>query len=114
MALLTTQPITQLGVTPTYANASANGDTVNAKARGFLHVKNSGSSTTLTIAARVAAYNAPGFGDIPISDIVVTIPATTGDKMVEIPPESHGIGGASLAWSQVTGITVAYFELPPV
>lgn len=111
MAALTSQLINQVGLNPSYASASAGGDTCNPKPRGFLHVKNGGvGSVTVTIPARVTKYNASGFGDITIDDISVAIPAGE-DRMITIPPESHGAGGvASIAYSGVSSVTVAYLE----
>jgi hypothetical protein len=112
MALLTKQLIAQTGTGPTYAAATVSGDTCQPTVRGFLHVKNAGGSpVTVTIPARVAQFNEPGFGDIPVADLVVVVPATTGDRMIAIPPESHGSGGvASVTYSGVTSVTVAYLE----
>ncbi len=105
---ITVQEIVVAGITPTYGAADAAGNTVANDGNVFLHVKNSGVETTLTITT-------PGtVGGVAIADPTVTIPATTGDKMVGPfdPTIFNGSGGTvALAWSQVTGITIAAIKL---
>ena len=115
MAQLTVQEPTQAGIAPTYAAASAGGDTVVVNSRTFLHVKNTGSQITVTIPKARSVLNQADFGDVPISDIVVVIPATTGDKMIALDPGGHAPGGiASIGYSSATGVTVGAFRLPQV
>lgn len=116
MALLATQDITQTGTTPTYASANASGDSMVADGRTFLHVKNaSGGAITVTITAAVSSLNQSGFGDIPISNIAVSVPATTGDKLIAVPPASHAPGGiATITYSGVTSLTVAAIRAPRI
>ena len=115
MALITVQEPTQAGIAPTYAAATVSGDTVVVNSRTWLHVKNTGSQITVTIPKAVAVMNQPGYGDIPVADIAVVIPATTGDKLIAIDPGGHAPGGiASITYSAVTGVTIGVFRLPQV
>ncbi|MEW2415288.1 hypothetical protein AB0953_16455 [Streptomyces sp. NPDC046866] len=106
MALLAQQVVAMTGLTPTYSAAAAS-TTVTCGERSFLHVKNTnGSSMTVTITAtgRLRGQLA--------ADLVVTVPATTGDKMIgPLPAElfastADGVS-ASITYSSTTGVTVA-------
>ena len=115
MALLTTQDITTAGVAVTLAAATAGGDTMIATARTFLFVKNAGSQMTVTISAAVASVNVAGAGDIPVTNIAVVVPATTGERMIPIPPLTHSAGGlASITYSSPTSVTVAAVRIPQI
>jgi hypothetical protein len=112
MALLVNNLATQKGSSSTMVGAAAGGDTCHPKPNGVLHVKNTGAETTVTIPATIDSINLSGMGDVPIENIVVVVPATTGEKFIYIPPQSHGAGGsAAINYSQVTGVTVQYIEL---
>lgn len=113
MALLVNRFVTQLGTAAGMVAATVTGDTVHPKPNGCLHVKNAGGSpVTVTIPATVDNFSQAGFGDIPIEDIVVVVPATTGDMYIYIPTQSHGSGGSSsIGYSAVTSVTVEYLEL---
>jgi len=81
MALLTAQQIAVAGSQPTYAAVSAS-DTIQPDGNDnmFLHVKNAGGSPdTVTIVI-------PGtYLTVAIADITVSVPATTGDRMIAVP-----------------------------
>jgi hypothetical protein len=80
MATLTTQQITRAGPTPTYAAVTGGGDACEVGDDIFLHFKNTNAATyavTLTIATGTSV-----FPNVPYSFTAVTIPATTGDKMI--------------------------------
>ena len=115
MALLATQDITTAGAAITLGAANAGGDTMIATPRSFLWVKNAGSQITVTISAAVAAVNMSGAGDIAVSNLVITVPATTGERLIPIPPLTHSAGGlASITYSGVTSVTVACVRLPQI
>ena len=106
MALLAQQVIARSGLTPTYSAAAAS-TTVTCGDRSFLHVKNTAGSTmtvTLTATAQVDGQ--------AVADLVVTVPATTGDKMIG-PISSKlfasAVDGVSAAitYSSTTNVTVA-------
>ncbi len=107
MATLTPQVPSLSGLTPSYAAATAGGDQVACDDRTFLHVKNTnGSTRDVTIAT-------PGTVDgLAIADVVVTVPATTGDKMIGplfsdlFASAADGVS-ASITYSSTTNVTVA-------
>lgn len=106
MALLAQQVVALSGLTPTYSAAAAS-TTVTCGDRSFLHVKNTnGSSMTVTLTAtRVYRGQAT-------ADLVVTVPATTGDKMIG-PITADLFAGATdgvsaaITYSSTTSVTVA-------
>lgn len=109
MALLTPQVVSLAGTTPTYSAAAAS-TTVPCDERNFLHVKNTnGSSMTVTLTAtgRVRGQLA--------ADVVVTVPATTGDKMIgPIPAELFAgavDGTCAVTYSATTSVTVALLRI---
>lgn len=106
MALLAQQVITRAGTTPTYSAAAAS-TTVTCGDRSFLHVKNTaGSSMTVTITATAQVDGQA------VADLVVTVPATTGDKMIGpitsklFASAADGVS-ASVTYSSTTSVTVA-------
>ncbi|MFE9949289.1 hypothetical protein ACFYRJ_17360 [Streptomyces sp. NPDC005531] len=106
MALLAQQVIARSGLTPTYSAAAAS-TTVTCGDRSFLHVKNAnGSSMTVTLTATAQVDGQA------VADLVVTVPATTGDKMIG--PISNKLFAslvdgvsASITYSATTSVTVA-------
>ncbi|MBB4985035.1 hypothetical protein [Streptomyces nymphaeiformis] len=105
MPLLAQQAVALSGLTPSYSAAVAS-TTVTCGERSFLHVKNTAGSSmtvTLTSTARVRGQLA--------ADVVVTVPATTGDKMIG-PITSDLFAGAAdgtcaVTYSATTNVTVA-------
>jgi hypothetical protein len=109
MALLQPQVVSLAGTTPTYA-AAAGSTTIPTGEHLFLHVKNAnGSSMTVTLTAtgKVRGQTA--------ADVVVTVPATTGDKMIgPIPAElfaSSADGTCAVTYSSTTSVTVALIRI---
>jgi lysophospholipase L1-like esterase len=82
MALLTLQTLSAPSLTPSYGAVSASDTVAALDDRMFLHVKNAGGSPdTVTIVI-------PGndqFGSA-IPDPTVSVPATTGDRMIPLIP----------------------------
>lgn len=79
MATLTTQSITRAGITPAYTAASAS-DAMECGDDMFLHAKNTNAATRdVTFAIPSSASTYP---NIVYTNVTVTIPATTGDKMI--------------------------------
>jgi len=106
MALLAQQVIARAGTTPTYSAAAAS-TTVTCGDRSFLHVKNTnGSSMTVTVTATAVVDGQA------VADLVVTVPATTGDKMIGpitsklFASVADGVS-ASVTYSSTTSVTVA-------
>jgi hypothetical protein len=109
MPLLTPQTVSLAGLTPTYGAAAAS-TTVPCGERTFLHIKNtSGTPTTVTLTstARVRGQLA--------ADLVVTVPATTGEKLIgPIPAELFAdpvSGNCAVGYSSTTSLTVACLRI---
>ncbi len=106
ISALTVQQIARAGITPSYSAGNADGghSVVNNGAT-FLHVKNSGVESTMTV---VTTASVDG---LAVADLTVTIPANTGDKMVG--PFSRGTFGDSLTvtFTSVAGITLGAFTM---
>lgn len=109
MALLAAQQITKAGITPSYAAVSGS-DTIAADSLGlFLHVKNAGgSSDTVTL---TDAGSTPG-GSTATSP-TVSVAATTGDRMIYIPPSfaSASTGLVTVTHSFTTSVTCALLRV---
>jgi len=82
MALLTAQQITVTGLQPVYAAVSASDTLVHPGGDAvFLHVKNAGGGAdTVTLVVPGSLYG------VAIADATVSVPATSGDRMILIPP----------------------------
>ena len=112
MATLTTQPITRAGVGPTYAAAAGGGDACEVGDDIYLHIKNTGVSTTVTLA--IPSTNSP-YPNAVYTSTAVVVPATTGERLIG--PISAGLykdpttGFCTITYTQVTGITVGVFKL---
>lgn len=112
-SLLTAQlPVTS-GLTPVYSAADAAGSAFVNNGKRFLHVKNgAGAPINVTIAnpALVDGQAAPAR--------VVSVPATTGDKMIgpfpSVYTQADGTGQVFVDYSAVTTVTVALIEVTPV
>jgi hypothetical protein len=79
MAALTTQVITRAGITPTYAAAAAT-DTFDPGFDVFIHAKNTNAATRdLAFSINPGASTVP---NVSYTLVAVTLPATTGDKMI--------------------------------
>ncbi|MFJ6579243.1 hypothetical protein ACIQMY_25190 [Streptomyces sp. NPDC091368] len=105
MALLAQQAVALSGLTPSYSAAAAS-TTVTCGERSFLHVKNTaGASMTVTLTATAKIR-----GQI-VGDVVVTVPATTGDKLIgPITPDlfaGASDGTCAVTYSSTTNVTVA-------
>ena len=108
MALLTTQSVGLTGTAPSYGAVSAS-DTVNPATGLFLHVKNAGgSSDTVTITDGGVT---PG-GSAATSP-TVSVPATTGDRMIYIPPSfvNPSTGLITITHSFTTSVTCALLRV---
>jgi hypothetical protein len=104
MALLAPQAIPVTGLTPSFAAASGGGDSCNPDDTVFLRVKNaSGSSINVTIVTPQTLYGQA------VPDVVVAVPATTGDVLIDLPASlaDPSTGLVSWTYSAVTSVTVA-------
>lgn len=102
------------GLTPAYTSVNAT-DVYFAQNDGrlFLHVKNTNAgSGTVTV-------QTPGTVDsqatLAITDLVATVPQTSGDKMIgPFPPDIYNnvSGQLRITFSLATGMSVAAVRLP--
>jgi hypothetical protein len=105
VAALSYQRAALTGTKPTYAAASASGDTIPGGGDGALHVKN-GSAAAISVTVKV-----PGKTDFGLDqpDIVVSVPASE-DRLIG--PMRSGlvnaeVGAVEVTYSDVTSVTVA-------
>lgn len=109
MATLTTQAIALAGLAPVYGAAAA-GTKIPCGERTFLHVKNTaGASMTVTLSCTAKTRGQA------TTDLVVTVPATTGDMMIG-PLTQDLLGGsvdglASITYSATTSVTAAALRI---
>lgn len=112
MATLTTQSITRAGVTPTYAAAAGGGDACEVGDDIYLHVKNTDAATrTVTLAIPSSASTYP---NVTYTNVAVTIPATTGDKLIgpiSALFKDATTGLCTITYSAATNVTIGCFKL---
>jgi hypothetical protein len=109
MALLTYQPITTTGMTPTFAAADAAGDTIPPDNGGLLYFKNaSASATTITIATPGNTKYGAAIPDVAVSvaaggeGVIGPLPYDLGD---------FGDGLVHVTYSSATSLTVAALRI---
>lgn len=105
MATLTTQVVALAGLAPTYGAAAAS-TKITCGERTFLHVKNAaGASMTVTLSSTAKVRGQAA------ADVIVTVPATTGDMMIgPVTPDLFAgttDGLAAVTYSATTSVTVA-------
>ena len=121
MAAIAIQTIVSTGLGPTYQAATAS-DVVSGATgndRLFLHAKNSNAAAATITIAPVSPTSAkvPGVGVIAVPSIAVTVPITTGDKMIGPIPAAYidATGNVTLVNSgTITNLTIAAVLLPQV
>lgn len=105
MAQLALQTPVQTGLAPSLVAAAAGGDAAQAGDTTFLIVKNaSGGAITVTINSQVLCNQGTDH------DLVVSVPATTGERWIgPLPPSrfADASGNAVITYSGVTSLTVA-------
>ncbi|MGW6913709.1 hypothetical protein ACWGB8_07805 [Kitasatospora sp. NPDC054939] len=109
MPQLTPQVVSLAGLSPTFSAAVAS-TTLPCSDRNFLHVKNTAGSpmtVTLTSTAKVRGQSA--------ADVVVTVPATTGEKLIG-PIQADLFAGGSdgtcaVTYSSTTSVTAALLRI---
>ncbi|MDX2277717.1 MAG: hypothetical protein NW206_19880 [Hyphomonadaceae bacterium] len=116
---LTVAGVTSSGVTSAPASANADGSKFLCPADGrtFLRVKNaSGGAIVVTVEAQQASVNAPGIGTVTVPDITVSVPATTGDKLIGPFGAAYidSSGYCHVTYASVTSLTVEAYYLTPV
>lgn len=109
MATLTTQVVALAGLAPVYSAAAA-GSKIVCGERTFFHVKNTaGSTMTVTIGSTAKVRGQAA------ADVVITVPATTGDMMIG-PIVSDLFAGATdglaaVTYSSTTSVTAAVIRI---
>lgn len=94
-------PLTAAGLAPAYA-AAVGPDTFVNDGKTFLHLKNTnGAARNVTISSPTSCNQGS------THDIVVNVPATTGDKMVGPFPVDRFTAAPAVAYDAVTGLVVA-------
>lgn len=104
MALGALQSIGVAGLAPAYATPNSS-EQINPNTGQFLHVKNaSGSPITVTL---VDAGTSPA-GSATVNP-TVSVPATTGDRMIYLPPAmvNPATGTIQVNFSATTSVTAA-------
>lgn len=108
---VTVEEIVRTGIDLTDTGSLSTSDTylVPNDGKTFLHIKKSGATDcTVTIAT-------PGTVDgLAVTDLTVTVPATTGDKMIGPFPRdiyNNASGQISVTFSNITGLTIAAARL---
>ena len=80
MATIPTQAINRVGITPTYQAVAGAGDACECSTDLFLQFLNTNAATyTVTLAIPSSASTYP---NVTYTSVSVTIPATTGNKMI--------------------------------
>jgi len=106
---LTVQEIGHGGAAETFVAAAAagTGNSFPCDGKTWLHVKNTGLIKSMTI-------QTPGLVDgLAVADRTVSIPATTGDKVIPpLPPSQYAQadGSVYIDLDSETGVTVAVFR----
>jgi len=107
MALLTTQVVTKAGVAPVYSAVNAS-DTITADTPGlWLHVKNANAGAcTVTL---VDAGKTPSGSSA--ANPTVTVPASTGDRLISLPAElADATGLITVTYSPTASVTAGVFR----
>lgn len=104
MALLTAQAIVAPSLTPTYSAVNAS-DTITPDTGLFLHVKNANASPT--VVTITDSGTTPGGS--PATNPTVSVPASTGDRMIPISPSyvNPATGLITVSYSVTASVTAA-------
>lgn len=107
------QQMSSHGLAGAYTAVTANNDQVVNNGRRFVHVKNTGGGS-LTVTVNIGQT----FDTQAVAATTVTVPATTGDKVIGPFPSGYnqpdGTGNVFIDYSTTTGVTRAVYELPVV
>jgi len=110
MSLRTPQVIALTGITPTLTAAEAGGDEFVNSGRDFIHIKNGDAAAMdVTIDSQVDCNQGVDH------DVVVTIPATNGEKFIGPFPKDRfndTAGKVQITYTAVTSVTIGIVRLP--
>ncbi len=108
-ATLTVQTLAIAGTTPSFAAADT-GDGNQFVWPGkpcWVEVKNTGSINSITIATPMTVQG------LALADVVVSVPATTGDKIIPLTDASLFVQADGYVYiNGLTGMTIGVFTLP--
>jgi hypothetical protein len=110
MATLTPQVVVLTGITPTLVAASAGGDEFVNSGRDFIHIKN-GDASSMDVTINSQALCNQGQDH----DVVVTVPASTGEKFIGPFPKDRfndTAGKVQITYSAVTSVTIGIVRVP--
>lgn len=113
MAILSTQTISEHGLTPTYSSAGVSGDKVLPSRRTFLHVKNGGASASVTVTVDDTLSVEPAGSTCFDPDLSVVV-EPGGERMIGPIIQTRFIntaGYADISYSQNASVTVAAIEV---
>ena len=112
MTVLTPQQVTVAGIAPTYTAATASDSFVpTGPGPYWLHIKNAGGSSDSVVIDDPVSTD-PGSSTSFNPDVTVTVPATTGDRIIKIDPARFkNPGTGSVVWTNsfTTSVTAAVF-----
>ena len=116
MADVAVQTIVEAGLQPVYSAVAAADALVGNDGACFLHVKNGNAAAcTVTVLAQTPAAPVPGMGSLSRGNIVVSVPATTGDRMIGPFPRiafEDATGKVQVTYSVTATVTAAFVKLP--
>ena len=106
MAALTVQDISLTDITPSFVAADVAGDTFVNDGKTFFELKNTNASPRVATIDSTAVCNY-GFDH----NVAVTVPATTGNKVVGPFPVSRFGTTVTVTYDAVANLTVAAFSV---
>lgn len=110
MPTLTPQVIDLDGITPALVAADVGGDEFVNSGRDFIHIKNTNASPIdVTINSQVDCNQGVDH------DVVVSVPATTGEKFIGPFPKDRFNDAAAkvqITYSAITDVTIGIVRLP--
>lgn len=106
MALMTAQPVTAAGTTPTFA-APSSSDTITPDTGLILYVKNGATSSTVTV---VVPGNQP-YSGVATTDLIQTF--ANGERVFYLPREiaDPTTGLITVTYSSTATVTVALLKI---
>jgi len=108
---LTPQDLAATGITPSYTGSLLTTNTYLVRNNGkmFLHFKKAGAGDCV-----VTIQTPPTVGGLAVAEQTVTVPATTGDKMIgPFPPSIYNSSTGDLKFTlgEITGLSVAVVSM---
>ena len=117
MADLPIQEVVEAGAAPTFTAVAAAGDAVlNLDGNIILYFKNVNvAARAVTVTAQDTSEKVPGFGDMTKADVVLVVPALTGEIVAGPFPRrafNDALGKLQLTYNAETDLTVAVLKVP--